>query len=104
MPSAYKNNTNKNEINVIFLLTLCAFSGKLYPVSERKNNMKNEIEMKRAEQVARGCQPTWGMTLPEYYAYQEKRREAHFAKGEAERDRRFAIALKKMKNSAWLLA
>jgi len=85
---------------VIFLLTLCAFSGKLYPVSERKNNMKNEIEMKRAEQVARGCQPTWGMTLPEYYAYQEKRREAHFAKGEAERDRRFAIALKKMKNSA----
>jgi hypothetical protein len=68
MPSAYKNNTNKNEINVIFLLTLCAFSGKLYPVSERKNNMK--------------------------------RREAHFAKGEAERDRRFAIALKKMKNSA----
>tara|TARA_R110002020_G_scaffold393196_1_gene603489 strand:- start:91 stop:252 length:162 start_codon:yes stop_codon:yes gene_type:complete len=41
--------------------------------------MKNEIEMKRAEQVARGCQPTWGMTLPEYYAYQEKRREAHFA-------------------------
>jgi len=49
-------------------------------VSERKNNMKNEIEMKRAEQVARGCQPTWGMTLPEYYAYQEKRREAHFAR------------------------
>jgi hypothetical protein len=45
-----------------------------------KNNMKSEIEMKRAEQVARGCQPTWGMTLPEYYAYQEKRREAHFAK------------------------
>ena len=41
--------------------------------------MKNEIETKRAEQVARGCQPTWGMTLPEYYAYQEKRREAHFA-------------------------
>ena len=27
---------------MIFLLTLCAFSGKLYPVSERKNNMKNE--------------------------------------------------------------
>jgi len=44
--------------------------------------MKNEIETKRAEQVARGYQPTWGMTLPEYYAYQEKRREAHFAKKE----------------------
>jgi len=69
----------------------------MFPVMRDKNNMKNEIEMKRAEQVARGCQPTWGMTLPEYYAYQEKRREAHFAKGEAERDRRFAIALKKMK-------
>jgi hypothetical protein len=66
-------------------------------VSERKNNMKNEIEMKRAEQVAQGYQPTWGMTLPEYYAYQEKRREAHFAKGQAERDRRFALALKKLR-------
>jgi fumarate hydratase class II len=40
------------------------------------------------------------MTLPEYYAYQEKRSEAHFAKGREERDRRFAIALKKMKDSA----
>ena len=59
--------------------------------------MKNEIEMKRAEQVAQGYQPTWGMTLPEYYAYQEKRREAHFAKGQAERDHRFAVALKKLR-------
>ena len=42
MPSAYKNNTNKNKINVIFLLTLSAFSGKLYPVSER-NTMKNTM-------------------------------------------------------------
>jgi hypothetical protein len=77
-------------------LQFSGFSGKLSSVSERKNNMKNYTK-ERAEQVARGCQPTWGMTLPEYYAYQEKRREAHFAKGEAERDRRFAIALKKMK-------
>jgi hypothetical protein len=52
----------------------------MFPVMRDKNNMKNEIEMKRAEQVAQGYQPTWGMTLPEYYAYQEKRREAYFAK------------------------
>ena len=26
--------------------------------------------------------PYWGMTLPEYYAYQEKIREAHFAQRE----------------------
>ena len=44
MPSAYKNNTNKNEINVIFLLTLSAFSGKLYPVSER-NTMNNQMTL-----------------------------------------------------------
>ena len=78
-------------------MLFCQFYAIIYPVSERKNNMKNEIEMKRAEQVAQGCQPTWGMTLPEYYAYQEKRREAHFAKGQAERDRRFAVALKKLR-------
>ena len=78
-------------------MLFCQFYAIIYPVSERKNNMKNEIEMKRAEQVAQGYQPTWGMTLPEYYAYQEKRREAHFAKGQAERDRRFALALKKLR-------
>ena len=78
-------------------MLFCQFYAIIYPVSERKNNMKNEIEMKRAEQVAQGYQPTWGMTLPEYYAYQEKRREAHFAKGQAERDRRFAVALKKLR-------
>ena len=61
-------------------MTFTQKSDRLYPVSERKNNMKNEIEKKRAEQVAQGYQPTWGMTLPEYYAYQEKRREAYFAK------------------------
>jgi len=68
-------------------LTFPDFSGIIFLVSERKNNMKNEIEMKRAEQVARGCQPTWGMTLPEYYAYQEKRREAHFAKKKMKKSR-----------------
>ena len=78
-------------------MLFCQFYAIIYPVSETKNNMKNEIEMKRAEQVAQGYQPTWGMTLPEYYAYQEKRREAHFAKGQAERDRRFALALKKLR-------
>jgi|6_EtaG_2_1085325.scaffolds.fasta_scaffold322497_2 hypothetical protein len=69
----------KNHFFLLLGLTFPDFSGIIFPVSERKNNMKNEIETKRAEQVARGCQPTWGMTLPEYYAYQEKRREAHFA-------------------------
>ncbi len=65
---------------VTFLLAIFGGCAILFAVMRDKNNMKNEIETKRAEQVARGCQPTWGMTLPEYYAYQEKRREAHFAK------------------------
>ena len=77
-------------------MTFGVKSDIIFLVSERKNNMKKDYSKERAAQVARGCLPTYGMTLPEYYDYMEKRTEAHFAKGRAERDRRFAIALKKM--------